>query len=64
MIAKENDTPFGGVNVVFAGDFCQLPPVGGTRLYAGASIRQLSQTKSKIRYWADCCGLGLKIVFY
>ncbi len=37
MVAKENDTPFGGVNIVFAGDFCQLPPVGGTRLYASAS---------------------------
>lgn len=31
--AKENNLPFGGISVVFAGDFCQLPPIRGTRLY-------------------------------
>lgn len=25
--------PFGGINIIFAGDFHQLPPVGGTPLY-------------------------------
>jgi hypothetical protein len=29
------DIPFGGVNMVFAGDFAQLPPVGGAALYSG-----------------------------
>jgi len=32
-IAKESTAPFGGINVIFAGDFCQLPPVGDTPLY-------------------------------
>lgn len=33
-IAKESSKPFGGINVIFAGDFCQLPAVGDIRLYA------------------------------
>ncbi|KAE8221158.1 hypothetical protein CF319_g5436 [Tilletia indica] len=28
------DEPFGGVNVLFAGDLCQLPPVAAAALYA------------------------------
>lgn len=32
-IAKCNPVPFGGISVIFAGDFCQLPPVKNTRLY-------------------------------
>ena len=27
------DLPFGAINVIFAGDFAQLPPVGGGSLY-------------------------------
>jgi len=30
-IAKENNKPFGGINIIFAGDFAQLPPVANTR---------------------------------
>jgi hypothetical protein len=33
-ITKENTTAFGGVNVIFAGDFAQLPPVKETCLYS------------------------------
>ena len=32
-IAKECSKPFGGINIIFAGDFCQLPAVRETRLY-------------------------------
>ena len=32
--AKENPSPFSAMNVIFAGDFAQLPPVGYTRLYS------------------------------
>jgi hypothetical protein len=28
------DLPFGGINMIFAGDFAQLPPVGGAPLYS------------------------------
>lgn len=34
-IAKENTTDFGGINIIFAGDFAQLPPVGDAPLYTG-----------------------------
>ena len=33
-----HDLPFGGKNIIFAGDFAQLPPVGGresSSLYSG-----------------------------
>ena len=32
-IAKESSKPFGGINIIFASDFCQLPAVGDSRLY-------------------------------
>ncbi|CAD7066147.1 unnamed protein product [Tilletia caries] len=36
------DEPFGGVNVIFAGDLCQLPPVGAAPLYTRTSRSSLS----------------------
>lgn len=33
-LAVAEDTPFGGVNVIFLGDFGQLKPVGGVSLYS------------------------------
>jgi hypothetical protein len=33
-IAKGNTDAFGGINVIFAGDFSQLPPVGQKKLYS------------------------------
>jgi hypothetical protein len=36
-IAKGNTDSFGGINIIFAGDFAQLPPVGQTQLYANLS---------------------------
>jgi hypothetical protein len=35
------DVPFGGINIIFAGDFAQLPPVGGTSLYSGSVGTQI-----------------------
>ena len=33
--------PFGGVNIIFAGDFAQLPPVGDTKLYTHLNYTKL-----------------------
>lgn len=34
-ITKMDDLPFGGVNIIVAGDFAQLPPAKGCALYSG-----------------------------
>ena len=49
-IAKECSLPFGGINIIFAGDFCQLPAVGETRLYAKfGSTKHASPEKSNLQ---------------
>src|SRR3954447_18707173 len=35
------DIPFGGINMIFAGDFAQLDPVGGAPLYSGSVGTQI-----------------------
>ncbi|KAE8218026.1 hypothetical protein CF319_g8017 [Tilletia indica] len=45
------DVPFGGVNVLFAGDLCQLPPVGATplyRTYASTNLTMDNRTKAHL----------------
>lgn len=62
-IAKANAEPFGGISVIYAGDFCQLPPVADTRLYTPfenkttpyASLNKLSQKRLLGRSaWLSC----------
>jgi hypothetical protein len=38
---NEYEDPFGGINMIFAGDFAQLPPVKGAALYSGSIGTQL-----------------------
>ncbi|KAE8230690.1 hypothetical protein CF326_g4303 [Tilletia indica] len=43
------DEPFGGVNVIFAGDLCQLPPVGAAPLYTKTSrTSQSGEMRTKV----------------
>ncbi|KAJ7177009.1 hypothetical protein C8R46DRAFT_836617, partial [Mycena filopes] len=42
-VAKGNDLAFGGLSVVFAGDFAQLPPVGQKKLYAKLTAKDIEQ---------------------
>jgi hypothetical protein len=37
--AKSCEEPFGGINIVFAGDFCQMAPVADSSLYSSAHKR-------------------------
>lgn len=57
ILTNVHDKPFGGMNMVFAGDFAQLPPVKGKTLYAndialqqvaGMSVRAQEETIGKI----------------
>jgi PIF1-like helicase len=38
---NEFDLPYGGINMIFSGDFAQLPPVFGSALYSGTVGTQL-----------------------
>ena len=47
MALKNDGTPFGGVNMIFAGDFAQLPPaVQGAALYSHKVGRVIHRTYS------------------
>jgi hypothetical protein len=45
--AKGNTLPFGGINIIFAGDFAQLPPVGQTRLYSNIDTSRAKSANKK-----------------
>ncbi|KAJ3878271.1 hypothetical protein F5051DRAFT_291430, partial [Lentinula edodes] len=38
--AKDNNSPFGGINIIFAGDFAQLGPVREQRLFSYIDTRR------------------------
>lgn len=44
QLAKESSRPFGGLNVLFAGDFAQLPPVAQSTLYKNIHGSYLTAT--------------------
>jgi len=45
--AKGNTSAFGGINIIFCGDFAQLPPVGETRLFAHLNTRSITHAGTK-----------------
>lgn len=45
--AKGNTAAFGGINIIFAGDFTQLPPVAQTRLYSRLNTSTVAQGGTK-----------------
>ncbi len=47
VLAKEDSTIFSGINIIFAGDFMQLPPVGDSKLFSWAPNKSGSDTTLK-----------------
>jgi ATP-dependent DNA helicase PIF1 len=41
-IIKKNETPFGGIQLVLSGDFCQLPPVNGSFCFLSETWKTLN----------------------
>ena len=46
-VTNEYDKPFGGKNIIFAGDFAQLPPTNGSPLYSNMVSKTQKSTMSK-----------------
>ena len=51
--AKGNDLDFGGVSIIFMGDFIQLPPVGGSSLYTPCNTKNGVIHAEGRRLWMD-----------
>ncbi|KAJ7207623.1 hypothetical protein GGX14DRAFT_306224, partial [Mycena pura] len=62
--AKGNTALFGGVNVIFAGDFAQLPPVGMKSLYANirTDVESASSKKGQQKILGKLLWLSVKTV--
>ena len=61
-IAKGNDLPFGGVNIIFAGDFAQLPPVGQRALYSRPRSRNVANTSVQADVFGRLLWLSVDVV--
>jgi ATP-dependent DNA helicase PIF1 len=55
---SSNDTPFGGINVLFTGDFGQLKPVAGSSLFSNRLVNRLSaSTAASVNGQQDLLGV-------
>jgi hypothetical protein len=46
-VTNEHSMPFGGINIILAGDFAQLPPISGSPLYSNVVSKTQNKTMSK-----------------
>ena len=61
-IAKGNDLPFGDVNIIFAGDFAQLPPVGQRSLYSQTKGHNISNPNVQADVFGRLLWLSVDVV--
>ncbi len=57
--AKENLEPFGGIHVIFVGDFAQLPPVGDTKLYSHIKKEQIATPNGQKKVFGKLLWLSI-----
>ena len=55
LVTGVSDRPFGGLNVILAGDFAQLPPAKGAPLYS-ASVSMVNTARQSIRDQSNTMG--------
>ncbi|KAJ3817854.1 hypothetical protein F5880DRAFT_1449498, partial [Lentinula raphanica] len=60
--AKECDKPFGGLNIIFAGDFAQLSPVGDVSLCSRIRTEGVSTTVGQNMVFGKLLWLSVKTV--
>ena len=60
--AKDKKIPFGGVNVIFVGDFAQLPPVGETKLYAHINTTKVNTSSGQNAVFGKILWLSVNTV--
>ncbi|KAF8064262.1 hypothetical protein FPV67DRAFT_1399031, partial [Lyophyllum atratum] len=60
--AKEKEGPFGGINIIFAGDFAQLPPVGETRLFSHVNTFKVTTKNGQDNVFGKLLWLDIKTV--
>lgn len=60
--AKQNNLPFGGINIVFAGDFAQLPPVGDARLFSKINTYEVKTLQGQQNVFGKLLWLSVKTV--
>ncbi|KAG1830651.1 hypothetical protein EV424DRAFT_1298746, partial [Suillus variegatus] len=60
--AKENSAPFGGISIVFAGDFAQLPPVGQWGLHRKLNTNAMTTVKGQNSMFGKLLWLSITTV--
>ena len=60
--AKENQSPFGAMNIFFAGDFSQLPPVGDTQLFSQINTHDVKTHQGQASIFGKLLWLSVKTV--
>jgi hypothetical protein len=60
--AKGNTSAFGGINIIFAGDFSQLPPVAQTRLFGYIKTAEVSTKHGQNAVLGKLLWLSVKTV--